>query len=53
MQMHQGKFTEDFSKNAVYRFLDNPKANWQKYTIELSADSLRLYQLCSSLQKPR
>ena len=38
MQMHQGKSTEDFSKNAVYRFLDNPKANWQKYTIELSAD---------------
>ena len=38
MQMHQGKFTEAFSKNAVYRFLDNPKANWQKYTIELSAD---------------
>ena len=38
MQMHQGKFNEDFSKNAVYRFLDNPKANWQKYTVELSAD---------------
>ena len=38
MQMHQGKFTEAFSKNAVYRFLDNSKANWQKYTIELSAD---------------
>ena len=38
MQMHQDKFTEDFSKNAVYRFLDNPKSNWHKYTIELSAD---------------
>lgn len=38
MQMHQANFTEAFYKNAVYRFLDNPKANWQKYTIELSAD---------------
>ncbi len=38
MQMHKGKFTEEFIKDAVYRFLDNPKANCQKYTVEPSAD---------------
>lgn len=37
MQMKTDAFKEDFSKNTIYRFLDNAKINWQKFTTLLSA----------------
>ena len=37
MQMRTDAFKEVFSKNTVYRFLDNAKINWQKFTTLLSA----------------
>ncbi len=37
MQILTGSFKEDFSKNSVYRFLNNKKINWQKFTTLLSA----------------
>ena len=36
MQLKTDAFKEDFSKNTVYRFLDNPKINWKKFTTLLS-----------------
>ena len=36
MQLKTDAFKEDFSKNTVYRFLDNPKINWKKFTTRLS-----------------
>ncbi|MBQ4060266.1 MAG: transposase [Lachnospiraceae bacterium] len=36
MQLKTDAFKEDFSKNTIYRFLDNPKTNWQKFTTLLS-----------------
>ena len=35
MQLKTDAFKEDFSKNAVYRFLDNPRINWKKFTTPL------------------
>lgn len=32
MQMHTGTFSQDFCKNTVYRFLNNPKINWERFT---------------------
>lgn len=37
MLLHLGTFREDFAKNTVYRFLQNPKINWQKFTALLSS----------------
>jgi len=37
MQLHLGTFKEGFCKNTAYRFLHNPKVNWQKFTALLSA----------------
>ena len=36
MQLKTNAFKEDFSKNTIYRFLDNPKTNWKKFTTLLS-----------------
>ena len=36
MQFRTNAFKEDFSKNTIYRFLDNSKINWQKFTTLLS-----------------
>ena len=36
MQMKTNRYTEDFSKNTVHRFLDNGKINWEKFTNMLS-----------------
>ena len=36
IQLKTDAFKEDFSKNTVYRFLDNPKTNWKKFTTLLS-----------------
>lgn len=43
MQMLTNSFKEDFSKNAVYRFLNNPKINWQKFTTLLSSRIINTY----------
>lgn len=37
MQRKTGVFVEDFCKNTVYRFLNNTKTNWQRFTTLLSA----------------
>ena len=36
MQQKTGSFRETFSKNTFYRFLNNPKINWQRFTTLLS-----------------
>ena len=38
MQMKTGTFREGFSKNTIYRFLNNARTNWQRFTTLLSAD---------------
>ena len=38
MQRKTGIFKEDFSKNTVYRFINSPKTNWQRFTTLLSAN---------------
>ena len=37
MQMKTGTFEEVFSKNTIYRFLNNARTNWQRFTALLSA----------------
>ena len=37
MQMKTGTFGEGFSKNTIYRFLNNARTNWQRFTALLSA----------------
>ncbi len=37
MQMKTGTFDGGFSKNTIYRFLNNAKTNWQRFTTLLSA----------------
>ena len=36
MQQKTGSFTESFSKNTFYRFLNSPKTNWLRFTTLLS-----------------
>ena len=36
MQQKTGSFKESFSKNTFYRFLNNPKINWLRFTTLLS-----------------
>ena len=36
MQQKTGSFKEKFSKNTFYRFLNNPKTNWLRFTTLLS-----------------
>lgn len=36
MQQKTGSFREAFSKNTFYRFLNNPKINWLRFTTLLS-----------------
>ena len=36
MQMRTNRYTEDFSKNTVHRFLNNGKINWERFTNLLS-----------------
>lgn len=36
MQMKTGAFRESFSKNTLYRFLNNPRINWLRFTTLLS-----------------
>ena len=38
MQVKTGTFREGFSKNTIYRFLNNARTNWQRFTTLLSAD---------------
>ena len=37
MQMKTGTFGAGFSKNTIYRFLNNARTNWQRFTTLLSA----------------
>lgn len=37
MQMKTGTFGEAFSKNTIYRFLNNTRTNWQRFTTLLSS----------------
>ncbi len=41
MQMKTGTFEENFSKNTVYRFLNNAKTNWQRFTTLLSSSIIQ------------
>ena len=34
MQMKTGTFGEGFSKNTIYRFLNNARTNWQRFTTD-------------------
>lgn len=36
MQIMTGRYTEAFGKNAVYRFLNSAKTNWERFTCILS-----------------
>lgn len=36
MQIATGRFTEGYSKNTVYRFLNSCKTNWERFTVLLS-----------------
>ena len=38
MQQRTGSFTEQFSKNTFYRFLNSVKTNWLRFTSLLAAD---------------
>lgn len=38
MQMKTGTFKGTFSKNTIYRFLNDARINWQRFTTLLSAD---------------
>ena len=38
MQQKTGSFKEAFSKNTFYRFLNNPKINWMRFTTLLSKE---------------
>lgn len=37
MQMKTGTFEGDFSKNTIYRFLNDARTNWHRFTTLLSA----------------
>ena len=37
MQMKTGTFEGEFSKNTIYRFLNDARVNWQRFTTLLSA----------------
>ena len=41
MQQKTGSFREAFSKNTFYRFLNNPKTNWLRFTTLLSKEVAR------------
>ncbi len=41
MQMKTGRWTEDFSKNTYYRFLNNAKVNWERFTRLLAGKVIR------------
>ena len=43
MQMKTGTFEEEFSKNTIYRFLNNARTNWQRFTTLLSADIINSF----------
>lgn len=43
MQMKTGTFGEGFSKNTIYRFLNNARTNWQRFTTLLSADIINSF----------
>lgn len=36
MQIATGRFSENYSKNTVYRFLNSVKTNWERFTVLLS-----------------
>lgn len=38
MQMKTGSFEGAFSKNTIYRFLNDARVNWQRFTMLLSAE---------------
>ena len=43
MQMKTGTFEGEFSKNTIYRFLNNARTNWQRFTTLLSADIINSF----------
>lgn len=43
MQMETGTYKESFSKNTIYRFLNNTRTNWQRFTTLLSADIISVF----------
>ena len=43
MQMLTNRYTEAFGKNTIYRFLENSKTNWERFTVLLSAKITRFF----------
>ena len=43
LDVHADRYTEVFGKNTVYRFLENSKTNWERFTLLLSAKITRLF----------
>ena len=43
MQIVTNRFTEVFGKNTVYRFLENSRTNWERFTVLLSAKITRFF----------
>lgn len=43
MQLQTGSFTSKFSKNTYYRFLENARTNWLRFTTKLSAQIINTH----------
>ena len=43
MQMKTGTFGGEFSKNTIYRFLNDARVNWQRFMTLLSAEIIRRF----------
>ena len=43
MQLVTNRYTQAFGKNTVYRFLENSKTNWERFTVLLSAKITRFF----------
>ena len=46
MQIATDRFQEDYSKNTVYRFLNNSRANWERFTTMLSERIINGFMRC-------
>ncbi|WP_409336353.1 hypothetical protein [Eubacterium sp. F2] len=50
MQQKTGSFRESFSKNTFYRFLNNPKTNWLRFTSLLSKKAVEVERILEHLR---
>lgn len=51
MQQKTGSFRESFSKNTFYRFLNNPKINWLRFTSLLSKKAAEVIEPLTSEER--